>query len=386
MQLFKAFFKIAKHNLPAISIYFLIYAAMTFLLGTTSQKNMDANFQSKALDICVIDEDHSTVSEAVVAYLDSMHHLVEVENDPAVLQDYLYYRYISYILTIPEGFEEKLLAGETSELFTDVKIPGSSTGYFADQQLSEYVQTLQLYVSGGYTLKDAISAVNTTLSEHEYVTSITFKQDTVSERKEIFYFYQYLPYIFTVLLISGLTPIILRFQEKEIHARISCSSEPFINRSFQIVLGSICYSLLTWLLFHVLATLVYGDSLFSTNALYAMLNSFAYLMVAVSITYFASSFAISDNVAHMIGNTIGLGMSFLCGGFVPQSMLSEGVLKVAKYLPMYWYLRANNMLAGFSKDAFDLHFYWTAIGIQLLFAAAFLAFALVASRMRRQNA
>ena len=117
-----------------------------------------------------------------------------------------------------------------------------------------------------------------------------------------------------------------------------------------------------------------------------MLNSFVYLLVGASITYFASSFAISDDVAHMIGNTIGLGMSFLCGGFVPQSMLSDGVLRAARFLPMYWYLRSNNMLAGFSNDTYDLNLYWTAIGIQLLFAGAFLTFALVVSRLRRQNA
>ena len=386
MQLFKAFLKIAKHNLPAISIYFFIYAALTFLLGTTSQRNIDSNFQAKSLDICVIDEDHSTASAAITAYLDSMHNLEDVENDPDVLQDYLYYRYISYILTIPEGFEEKLLAGETTGLYTNVKIPGSSTGYFVDQQITQYTQTLQLYLTGGYSLEEAISAADDTLNESEYVNSITFQEDAVSTQKEIFYFYQYLPYIFTVLLISGMAPIIIKFQKKEIHARTSCSSEPLTNRNFQLVLGSICNSLLTWISFHFLAILVYGKSLFETNALYAMLNSFVYLLVAASITYFASSFAISDDVAHMIGNTIGLGMSFLCGGFVPQSMLSDGVLRAARFLPMYWYLRSNNMLAGFSNDTYDLNLYWTAIGIQLLFAGAFLTFALVVSRLRRQNA
>lgn len=386
MQLFKAFLKIAKHNLPAISIYFLVYAAMTFLLGTTSQKNIDANFQSKSLNICIVDEDHSVASEAVTSYLDEIHDLIELENDPSLLQDYLYYRSIDYILTIPDGFEEKLLAGDTTGLYTNVKIPGSSTGYFVDQQIKQYTQTLQLYMAGGYSLEEAIADANRSLMETEYVTSISFQEDTTADRKEIFYFYQYLPYIFTVLLISGLAPIIIKFQQKEIHNRTSCSSEPLTKRNLQIVLGSVCYSLLTWISFHILAFIAYRESIFSTNVLYATLNSFVYLLVAASITYFASSFAINNNTAHMIGNTLGLGMSFLSGVFVPQSMLSDGVLNVAKFLPMYWYERSNNMLAGFSKDAFNLNLYWTSIGIQLLFAGAFLACALVVSKIRRQDA
>lgn len=385
MQLFKAFLKIAKANLPGISVYFAVYVALTFLLGTTSQQNIDANFQSSALDICIIDEDQSMASDAIENYLASIHNLVEVENDPSVLQDHLYYRSISYILTIPEGFEEKLLAGNTDDLYTYVAIPGSTTCYFVNQQITQFTQTLQIYLAGGYSLKDAIRSCMA-LTETSHVNNLSFNDGNVVEKKEIYYFYQYLPYIFIVLLISGMAPIIIKFQEKDILARNSCSAEPLTSRNFQIALGCICYSALAWIVFQLLAFIAYGKICLTGNALYAMLNSFVFLLVAASVTFFASNFSIDDNVAHMIGNTLGLGMSFLCGVFVPQAMLSDGVLNVARFLPMYWYIRANNMLAGFGTEAFNTNVYWSAIGIQLLFAAAFFTFALVASRIKRQNA
>ena len=46
-------------------------------------------------------------------------------------------------------------------------------------------------------------------------------------------------------------------------------------------------------------------------------------------------------------------------------MLSGSVLAVGRFLPAYWYIRANNMLAGFGKEVFDLSFYWKCIGIDV---------------------
>ena len=43
------------------------------------------------------------------------------------------------------------------------------------------------------------------------------------------------------------------------------------------------------------------------------------------------------------------------------------------------------MLASFGEEIFDMGFYWQCIGIQLLFAAAMFALALVAARQTRRQ-
>ena len=79
-------------------------------------------------------------------------------------------------------------------------------------------------------------------------------------------------------------------------------------------------------------------------------------------------------------------MSFLCGSFVPQSILPDSVLSAARFLPAYWYIRANNMLAGFGSEVFDNNFYWQCVGIQMLFAVAVFTLVPVAMRQRRRRA
>lgn len=385
MQLFKAFIKIAIKRLPASAIYFGIYAVITFVLGSTSQNNIDSNFQSKSLTLCVIDEDHSMTSTALTDYLGSMHKLVTLENDPEVLQDNLYYRYVSYILTIPAGFEEQFISGDTDGLLINVKVPGSATGQFVDQQIDQYVKTLQIYMAGGYSLEEAIAETDKAVSEIVPVENLNFQDGTANTRKEVFYFYRYHPYIFIVLLFCGLSPIVVTFNKKELNERTSCSSLPLTRRNLELALGCVVYSLAIWVAFLLLGVIAYGRDMFIGNAPYTMLNSFVFLLFSAALTLFISNFAPNDNILNMLANLIGLGMAFLCGVFVEQSLLSEGILKVARFLPAYWYTKANDMLSGLTSQQFDLSFYWTAIGIQLLFAIAAFVASLAASKLRRQK-
>lgn len=385
MQLFNAFMKVAKKRLPSSLIYFVIYAVITFTLGSSYQTTMDASFQSRSLKICVIDEDCSPASKSLTDYLDSLHELVKLENDPEVLQDNLYYRYISYVLTIPAGFEEKLLSGETDNLLLNVKVPGSTTGAFVDQQIDQYTQTLQIYLAGGYALADAVHETDASLAEATPVENLVFETESSSTPKGIFFFYRYLPYIFIVLLFNGLAPIIITFNKKDLRERTFCSCLRLIDRNAWLALGCVVYALTVWVGFLLLGTVAYGLAMFTTTAFYAMLNSFIFLLISAGLTMFVSTFAPNDNVLNMLSNIIGLGMAFLCGVFVEQSLLSEGVLKIARFLPAYWYIKANDMAGGLSAEAFDLSLYWKALGIQMLFAAAIFAAALAASRIRRQQ-
>lgn len=384
-MLFNSFFKIAKKRLPSLSIYFFIYVFISILLGTSSQKNIEANFQSKSLNICVIDEDNSKASAALTRYLGSIHNLKPLENNPDTLQDHLYYRDISYICTITKGFEEKLLSGESDEVYTCVKIPGSATGYFVDLQISQYTKLLTLFLSGGSSMPEAIEKTDPIISNTAGTESIVFQADTDAVRKEVFFHYQYLPYIFIVIFICGLAPLVITFHEKNIAARTNCSSTSLGSQNIQIVICCILYSLVVWLLFFLIGVFIYKTEMFHANALFAMLNSFAALLIAAALAFFISNFSINFNTANMISNILGLGLAFLCGVFVPQDMLSESVLKIARFLPTYWYIKANNMLGGLSSEAFSLSSFWKAFGIQLLFAAALVSAALALSRLNRQR-
>ena len=128
--------------------------------------------------------------------------------------------------------------------------------------------------------------------------------------------------------------------------------------------------------------------MFTQQSALAAFNSLVYLVTAISFTALFSSFPWKGNVmntVNMVANLLGLGMAFLGGVFVPQNMLSAQVLMVGRFFPTYWYIRINNMLAGFSTEAYDSKVYWMAIGIELLFAVAAFTLVPVVTKMNRQK-
>ena len=49
---------------------------------------------------------------------------------------------------------------------------------------------------------------------------------------------------------------------------------------------------------------------------------------------------INENIINMVTNMFVLSMSFLCGVFIDLQFLSPSIVKVAHFLPLYWYTAA----------------------------------------------
>ena len=185
------------------------------------------------------------------------------------------------------------------------------------------------------------------------------------------------------MLIVTLCPVILTLNRKGVRERTMCSSLTSANYSRQTALGASILVFSIWLLFMIVA-IIWGKSL-SVKFWLACLNSFVYIIAAAGIAMIIAQFDLSDNGITAISNIIGLGMSFLCGVFVPQELLTGGVLAVGRLFPAYWYTKANNMLFGMSGGVFSTKEYLICIGIEVLFAVAFFAVAALLVKQKREG-
>ena len=392
MQVFKTFFKIAKKQIHGAVIYLVIFGALMFIMSQQASQEARTRFQTQSLNITVLDEDHSRASEALVSYLDGMHNLVELpDTQRETLFDNLYYNWISYVLIIPAGYEDRLFGADTEGLVESSKMGNSARGYFIDEQIDEYLSSVTVYLAGGYSPEEALQKVAEAFAKEqapEVVNFETFPEDPVDSM--MIYFFQYFPYIFLSAMILGMAPILIVFYRQELSSRMQCSALSSRSVSFQLMLGCIVYTLALWTLFLLAALAIYGPSdLFSGKGLLLIGNSLAFLPVGAAITLLLGA-AISssvrknpDNVLNMAANVIGIGMSFLCGIFVPQYLLGDKVLAAAHFLPAYWYVRNSNMIGGFSDEVMNYAAYRTCIGMQLLFFIALSAVYLALSKQRK---
>ena len=131
-----------------------------------------------------------------------------------------------------------------------------------------------------------------------------------------------------------------------------------------------------------------GGFLFNEHSFYSLLQMLVFMMFSLALSAFvgilgSESVKKANYITSMVSNVLGLGMAFLCGIFVSQSLLGENILMAAKFLPAYWYVKANNSIFGADGAVFDEEIIWSAIGIQALFALALLTGALLAAQIKR---
>lgn len=383
MQTFKTFFKIAKKQLPNCIIYFVIFLAIMFLMSFAAEDSNAKQYEAYSLDISVIDLDDSGASQSLMNYLDSVHELVPMENDGEMIQDSLYYYKVSYVLTIPQGFEEALLSGETDNLVKSSKRQDSATGFFVDEQINQYLKTLRIYLAGGYSIAEASEKTFESMKDCTKVTNLSFEKESSGSNVMMSYYFQYMPYILIAVLILGLSPILITFQRKDLGDRLNCSALHHVEKTMQLSLGCVIFSLVIWLLFLITGRIAFGPAMFSKNGWLYILNSFSFLLICIAIALLVSTFSPGKNVLNMITNVVALGMSFFCGIFVPQWLLGKQILSVARFLPAYWYIQITDRISGFSDETFSMSLYWKCIGIQLLFFVAIFAVYLVADKQKK---
>jgi ABC-2 type transport system permease protein len=114
------------------------------------------------------------------------------------------------------------------------------------------------------------------------------------------------------------------------------------------------------------------------------LNTLAFTIVSAGIGFLVGSSVRSNGAQAGAVNVIANGMSFICGVFVPQSILSRHVLDFGRFLPAYWYVKANDAISGlYRPTASSVRLIYGDVLIQLAFAAAIFAVTLLLTKERQ---
>lgn len=362
-------------------LYILIFLAISLFFQNTLDDSKSSGFQSESLPIAVIDLDGGELAEGFKDYLASIHHVKELPNDQNLLQERLFYRDIYYIVTIPEDFEQFCLSGNKKLAVT--KLPDSTTGYYVDQQINDFLNHIRTLTAGGYSVSESIKLVKQYVSTTPKITLID-KTGHGGDIPDHAFMFQYMPFIILSILCYVLSYIMISFGNPDVKKRMLCSSIPARSINFQLILGHIVIGLGVWLICIIFPIILYGKEVLNDPHLpYYLLNSFLMMLVSLSIAFLISSFPIKEEIINGIVNTISLGMSFICGVFVSMDILGKGIKTVAHFLPVYWYEIVNNTLAdNASLTTSQMQTLLQGYGIQLLFAAAFFCVAMVFRKNR----
>lgn len=382
MTVFKGFLTITRRNLRMVFLYFVIFISICLMVNTY-QDPPESSFQPERLNIAVVDHDGGALAAGLTGYLSRYHTVRELPDDPDILQDKLFYREIYYIVTIPKDFEEKCLNND--EKLAVTKVPGSTTGFYVDQQINTYLNNVKVMTRSGFSLEEAIEKVQTYAAVDTKVTMLDKNGHGGSIPSHALLF-QFLPYVLMAILCYALGYIMFEFNQSDIRKKMLCSAVSSRSMNGQLVLGYAIFGLVIWILCILLPLLLYQTEFVSDpNLRHYLANSFIFTLVSLALAFLVSQIIHNEMLLSAVVNVITLGMSFTCGVFVSLDIISKTVTSAAHFLPVYWYEVNNSLLSNNrSLSASQLHSLYTGYGIQLLFAAAILSVALMIGRNRRQ--
>lgn len=383
MQVFKAFMKILYRRKVAIFVYIIVFAILLIAMTNSSEESNGKNFVEEKFQYTVFNKDKGEAGEKLEEYLKLENEFVEEKDDKDILLDEMFFRNLDCVVYIPEDFTDRLVKGETQELLEVVLIPGLQKGELAKTSINQFLSAIQIYLQCGYDIDEADRLAREDLSKEATVKMPDGKEN--QEWGKWVYYFEFLVYILLCVIVIGMGPVLIIFDEKNIGMRNKCSATSLARMNVEKILGCITFVAICYTLFMVMAMILYTEYMLSVKGVLLMILSGIFAMLSVAITFLATQFLKTENALNMVANTLGLVMCFLGGVFVPVSFFSEGVLRISKLMPTYWYIKAieeiNSIKEGMEIPKVILQYY----GILMLFTIAIFALGLVATKMRRQK-
>lgn len=392
MQVFNLFFKVARAKIGIIILFIALFLGFCFPMVNSSKEKLD--FEESSLTVCVIDLDQSEASKSLVEDISKKNELIELPLDGAgngeggislhderVIMDTMYYELLDYALVIPEGYEDRLVdleseefirsgerTGAEEELFGSYTLRDSYQASMMGQYLNNYIRCVRVYLNEGSSLPEALEKTGKELSKSAQVTVVAPEESEAADADftdKFAIFFRLMPYILIAVMINVLSPVLLSLNRKDQKARIQCSRVSVSSYLSQILSSSAVLVVLIWGLFMVSGMVIYGGMYRGLHCHLAVLNTFIFALISAVIAILITVFNPNNTVVLMLSQLVGLGMAFICGAFVPQSMLSDGVLAVARFLPAYWFEKANDILAGIQIG--ELSDVWVCFAAELGF-------------------
>ena len=377
MIVFKTFWKVVKRYKGTI----IGFTIMLVIFGTINMSSNDvtSTFKESKPDIIIVNNDNTILADGLVSYFKENGNIIDVKNTERAIDDAIFYRDASYVIYIPDGYEDNILNGGNGNI--EIKSSGDYTSNLAEMLLTRYIKTIKV-LSKEYSDKSVLlSKVNNALDENSKV-ELTTKINT-TELSRLSRYYNFASYTLIAVILFIICLVLSSFNKETTRKRIVVSSMDYKKHNKYILIASSLYSIFVVILYTILAFIIFGSLTFSERGLLYILNTFIFSFVALCMALFISTLVKNKEAVSGIVNVVALSQAFLCGAFIPVVWLPESVIKIAHVLPAYWYINTNDFLTELEVLSFtNLKPIWINMLILIIFAIIFIILNNIASRKK----
>lgn len=338
MILFKTYLKVLNKNKFIVILYSVILLLFGFSNMQTKEEN--TNFVSNKPDVILVSSDKvEGLTAHLMHYIEENTNRKEIEGENA-WDDALFYRDVHSIILIPNHFREDFLQGKKPNI--QVKSTGDYEASLVELLLNNYLKVASVYQKMGFTEEEMIDNIEDTLIKN-VTMKVTSKQN-IDQLESLSFYYNFLSYSMLSGCVYIICLMLVSFQNEKIRKRTIVSS--MANKTYNriLLLANGLFALVLWGCYVLLSFVLLGDAMFSMHGVLILINSFLFTLCALTMAFLIGTMLRSKDAISGIVNVVALGSSFLCGAFVPLEWLPPFVLKIAHFLPSYWYIKTNELL------------------------------------------
>lgn len=341
MTVFNTFWKVINKYKGTIILFTVML--VTFGGINTTSSNSTVDFTNSKPDIIIVNNSgNNALTKNLISYLKKNTNVKNIKNTEEARNDALFYREVNYIVYIPKDYQKDVLSGKTPVI--DIKTVGDYTSSLAEMLLTRYLKIQSIYAKNISTEQELITVINKNLSKTSEVT-ITSKVDTTKTSRVSRYF-NFASYSAMFIIIFVICMVLSSFHAKAIKKRTIISSMNYKTHNKYLLRASFIYSIIVWLLFMLLGTILFSNTILSLRGLVYTLNLFIFIFTSLTLALLLSTLIDNKDAVNGIVNVISLGSAFLCGAFIPTEWLPETVIKISRIFPTYWYVNSNDLLAS----------------------------------------
>ena len=336
MTVFKTILKIINKLKGMLILYTVMLISITLVNQTAN--NNTTNFEESKPNILIIDNNSSgKISEGFIKFLKKHTNIKNIDEDK--IEDAIFYRDISYVIYIPDNFDNNILNGIKPTIV--YKSSGDYYSSYTEMLIKKYIKVALIY-KDYYEGEELVNKINKSV-DSDIKVKIDSKLNTSALSLTTSYF-NFLNYAFLAGCVYAISMVLAVLKEKNVYKRTIISSYNYNKYNKIVLLTNFIVIFFMYLLYMVLSLILFKKLMLTNNGILFMINSFIFMLCALAIGFLIGNITQNRNAIGGIVNVVALGTSFLCGCFVPIEYLPNYVVNISKILPTHYFVLNNELI------------------------------------------
>ena len=358
------------------AIFIAIAIAFSILVGNMDEIDEFENLQD--VPIAIFDRDQTELTQDFVSLMNDWHDIVEIEDSEEEWIAETTWAATHLILEIPSGFTDSIVDGNNDVQIEYLANQSSMEGFLVRSQVERYFNILSTYLVGNFDVAEAGSLTSEALATG---IDIEIVDDPNEMFADAYLYFMFLP-VFLILAVSLSTGgVFLALNKQDVTRRIESAPISYKRRTLERIFACVTFGVLAWGVFMVVAFIMFRGSMLATENIIRIANSFPLIFSGIAFAFIVSQFLEKREMLFTVLFSVITIVAIPGGLFVPLEMMGEQVLAVARFTPLYWYSRVNDMMIF--ETYIDWTLFWQGFIIQLAFASAIFAVGMVFSKEKR---